>query len=156
MGCQFFKGSHSSQLTCLNEGLLASGASRVLFVHALFGMGLVPQSFLEKLTAFHESRRAVATFAVNLPSPLAATVLERSFLGPLTEVAAQAKIVDVFTAIKTVVNVSNSDSSSGGGLPIEQVFLLSSSRSPYTNCPALSLGLGRVIWNALDEHSKTA
>jgi glycosyltransferase involved in cell wall biosynthesis len=64
----------------LAQAAAVVGASRMLLLHGLFGLDLVPVAFLEALVAEHASGRCDATIATGLPAPLYAVVCEQSIL----------------------------------------------------------------------------
>jgi glycosyltransferase involved in cell wall biosynthesis len=108
VGCQFFRGSSPVQISCLVQAVETFQAEQVLFVHGLFGIGLIPISFLRDACVFHSAQKGAATIVEDLPKPLAAMILEKEFLDLLHSAIAQAGDSDVFTAVGVVARVSPS------------------------------------------------
>lgn len=69
----------------LGQAAAALKARRMLMLHGLFGLELIPLEFLNELVAAHSAGRSSATVVTELPAPLYAAVCEQAALQWLAE-----------------------------------------------------------------------
>lgn len=69
----------------LGQAAAVLKARRMLMLHGLFGLELIPLEFLRELLAEHAAGRSSATVATELPAPLYAVVCEQGALEGLAE-----------------------------------------------------------------------
>ncbi len=116
--------SSGRQMQGMIEAALRLRLRRILIVHGLFGLDIVPAAFLRELVAEHVRSGAGATLAKDLPAPLCAAVCERSVLSILAQLPPGAPIPDEPPKVLEIVaGILSKDPSWRGRAPRTKSFL---------------------------------
>lgn len=93
-GVQMCSVSSDNSVIGLTEASQLLSVDRILMVHGLFGLGLIPFEYLRELIAEHVASAAAVTMSAQLPSPLYAVLCERAVLRMLSELPRAFSIPD--------------------------------------------------------------
>jgi glycosyltransferase involved in cell wall biosynthesis len=129
----------------IDEAAAALKLGRILVVHGLTGVGLLPPVLVDQLVDKHVATAADLTFGAGLPLPLYAQVYERHALELVAEMSRRASVPDEPNAIvEGLFEICKQLPAEQRGISIQRVQLIDDQSR-------LSAGPGYIPWQHPDE-----